>query len=191
MDDAFSCYRGDDSDWVDAWRVQLSCPAIRQDTLMAHLYPDQEPALDHSQPSSHRSSAPALRPDQKNRRPTDKLQLLSWYLGPSRRSDPSTLASHLNGPWHVVCVQEGACFITDRSLAENFHVITKHHYAVLLNKDTFERDCTCTPKQVPCSLRYSSWADERMVVTGKFRRAPDPSCSYFTLPRKRGKRSQG
>ena len=29
--------------------------------------------------------------------------------------------------------------------------------------------------------RYSSWAIEGMVVTGIFRRAPDPSCSYFTV----------
>ena len=158
--------------------------------LWRYLYPDQDPALDHSQPSSHRSSAPALRPDQKNRRPTDKLQLLSWYLGPARGSNPSTLASHLIRPWHVVCVQEGAGFVTDRSLAENIHVITQHHCDVLLNKDTFERDYTCTPIQVLCWLRYSSWAVKRMVVIGKFRRAPDPSCSYFTLPRKRGKRSR-
>ena len=35
--------------------------------------------------------------------------------------------------------------------------------------------------QVPCSLRYSSWAVEGMVVTGKFRSAPNPSCSNFTV----------
>ena len=35
--------------------------------------------------------------------------------------------------------------------------------------------------QVPCSLRFSSSAVEGMVVTGKFCRALDPSCSYFTV----------
>ena len=35
----------------------------------------------------------------------------------------------------------------------------------------------CLPIQVPCSLRYSSWA----VEGSRFRRAPDPSCSYFTV----------
>ena len=50
-----------------------------------------------------------------------------------------------------------------------------------LNKDTFARDFSCTPIHVPCSLRHSSWAVEGMVVTGKFRRAPDPSCSYFRV----------
>ena len=60
-------------------------------------------------------------------------------------------------------------------------MITQQHCAVILNKDTFARDFSCTPIQVPCSLRYLSWAVEGMVVTGKFRRAPDPSCSYFTV----------
>ena len=66
-------------------------------------------------------------------------------------------------------------------------MITQHRCAVLLNKDTLERDYTCTPIQVLCSLTYSSWAVEGMVVTGKLRRAPDPSCSYFTLSRKEEK----
>ena len=91
------------------------------------------------------------------------------------------LTSHLNGTWHVVCVQQGAGFVIDSSLAENFHVITQHHCAVLLNKDTFARNVLLTPIQVACSLRYSSWAVQGMVVTGKFRRAPHPSCSYFTV----------
>ena len=91
------------------------------------------------------------------------------------------LASHLNGPWHVIYAQEGSGSVTDNSLAENFRVITQHHRAVLLNKDTFARDVSCTPIQVSCSLRFSSWAVEGMVVTGKFRRAPDPSCSYFAV----------
>ena len=71
--------------------------------------------------------------------------------------------------------------MTGRSLTENFNITTQHHCAVLLNKDTFTRDFTCTPIRVPCSLRYSSWAVEGVVVTGKFRRAPDQSCSYFTI----------
>ena len=46
-------------------------------------------------------------------------------------------------------------------------VIIQHHCAVLLNKDTFARDFSCTPIQVPCWLTYSSWAVEDMVVTGE------------------------
>ena len=37
VEDAFSCYREDDSDWVDAWCVQLSCLVSRHATLVAHL----------------------------------------------------------------------------------------------------------------------------------------------------------
>ena len=76
VDGAHSCNREDYSDWFDAWRVQPSCPTSRRATLAAHLYPDQDPSLDHSLPSPHRSFAPTLRPDQKNGRPTDKMQLL-------------------------------------------------------------------------------------------------------------------
>ena len=74
--------------------------------------------------SLRRSGGPALRSDQRNRRQTDKLQILFWNPGPARGSDPSLLASQLNGPWHVICVQERSCFVADGSLAENFHVIT-------------------------------------------------------------------
>ena len=113
MEDAFSCYREDDSDWFDAWRMQPSCPASRRETPVAQS--EQEPEPKHSQPLSHHSACPALRPDQKNKRPSDKLQILSWNPVPMRRSDPSLLASHLNGPWHVVCVQEGSGFVNDLS----------------------------------------------------------------------------
>ena len=181
VDDAFACYREDDRDWMDAWRVQQSCPASRHDTLISHLYADREQAPEFLEQSPRRSSGPALRSDQRNRRQTDKLQVLSWNPGPARATDWSMLATHLIGPWPVVCVQEGAGFVTDSSLAENFYVITQHHCAVLLKKDTFARDFTCTLIQVPCSLMCCSWAVEGMAVTGKFSRAPDPSCSNFTV----------
>ena len=84
VEDASSCYREDDSDWVGAWRVQLSCPVSSRDTCLAHQYPNQEPAPIHSQPPSHRLSSPALRLDQRNKRPSDKLQMLSWNPGPAR-----------------------------------------------------------------------------------------------------------
>ena len=128
-----------------------------------------------------RSPSLALLPDQPNRRQTEELQILSWNPGPARESDPSLLASHHNGPWHIICVQDRSGIVTESSLAKNFYVATHHHCAALLNKDTYTRDFTCTPIHVPCSLRYSMRAVEGMVVTGKFRRAPDQSCSYFTV----------
>ena len=123
----------------------------------------------------------ALRHDQNNRRPSDRLQLFFWNPGPVLGSDPSLLASHLNGPWHVVCVQEGSGCCNHQSLAENFHVVTQHGCAVLLNKDTFEPNYSCLPLFIPCKLRYASWAVEGMGVTGNFRSAPDKWCSYFTV----------
>ena len=47
-------------------------------------------------------------------------------------------------------------------------------------RDTSVSDCTCTPIQVSYTHRNSLWALEGMVVTGKFRRPPDQSCSCFT-----------
>ena len=131
--------------------------------------------------SLRRSPGPALGSDQRSRRLTDKLQILSWNPGPPRGLYPRAVADHLNGPWHIICIPEGAGFVTDSSLAENIHLATQRRCAALLNKDTFARDFTCSPIQIPCSLRYSSWAVERVVVTGKFRRAQDPFCSSFTI----------
>ena len=58
-------------------------------------------------------------------------------------------------------------------------MVTQHHCAVLLNKDTFARDFTCTPIPVLCSLRYPSWAVEGMVVTPQVPHGSGP----FVLPR--------
>ena len=176
IDDVFSCHRDDDGDWFEAWRDQQSPPAIRKETLEAHLYPVQKPTPAHSLLAQRPFTPSALRPDHNNR-----VALTGSKSSRARGSDPRILASHLKGPWHVVCVQEGRGFVTDRSLAENFHVITKHHCAVLLNKDPFDSGYMCTAIQVPCTHRYSSWALEGMVVTGKFRRPPDPAFQCFTV----------
>ena len=86
-DDAFSSYREDDSNWMDAWRVQQSSPASRRDTLISHLFADREPAPEFLEHSPRRSGEPALRSDQPNRRSTEKLQILSW-IGPlAQRGD--------------------------------------------------------------------------------------------------------
>ena len=152
---------------MDAWRTEQSCSASRHPALIFFTFSQ----IGNRLPNSW-NSRPVV---------TDKLQIHSWHPGPARGSDPSLLASHLNGPWRVICVQEGSAFVSDSSLAENFHVVTQLHGAVLFNKDTFTRDFSCTPIKDPCSLRCSSWAVEGMVVTGRFRRAPDPSCAYFTV----------
>ena len=69
--------------------------------------------------------------------------------------------------------------MTGASLQHNFYIANQHHVAVLLN--TFTRQFSCFLLQVPCTHTCDSRAVEGMVVTGTFRRAPDPSCSYFTF----------
>ena len=44
VDDAFGCFRGDDTDWINGWRTQLSCSPKRHAALVTHLFTDQEPA---------------------------------------------------------------------------------------------------------------------------------------------------
>ena len=102
-DDAFSSYREDDIRSVDAWRIQQSCQASRRDTL--HFSPFQRlraycRVLDWL---FRRSPVPALKSDQPNRRPSDKLQILSWNTGPARGSD-----------------RESACFAPQRPMACDF-----------------------------------------------------------------------
>ena len=55
-------------------------------------------------------------------------------------------------------------------------VITQHHCARAPQQGHYHVRF-CLPIQVSCSLRYSSWA----VGGSRFRRAPDPSCSYLTV----------
>ena len=56
-------------------------------------------------------------------------------------------------------------------------MITKHHCAVLLSKDTSERDYT--PIHVFCLFRYLSWSAEGLVVTVSS--AEPPTCRAFIL----------
>ena len=66
--------------------------------------------------------------------------------------------------WLRTSMARGMGFAHKRGLASSpkVYVITQHH---------------C----VSCTLRYSTWAFEGMVVSGKFRRAPDQPCSYLTV----------
>ena len=107
VDEALSSYREYDRDWSDAWRTHQSCSSGRHATLISHFYADREPPHEFLEQSPLRSRGPALHSEWRSRRPTDKLQILSWNPGPARGSDPSLLSSHLKGPWHVICIQSG------------------------------------------------------------------------------------
>ena len=95
-----------DEGWGDGWLSQLSYEAGRRATLVSHLHPAHEPPPESFKKSPCRSHGKALGSDQHSRRPTDKLQILSWNSGPVRGSDQRALADHLNGPWHIICIQE-------------------------------------------------------------------------------------
>ena len=105
---------------MDAWRTQLSCSAGRHATLIFHFHADWEPAPELLDQSPRLSGGP-LRSNQRNQRHVDKLQILSCNPERARGSDSSLLATLLNGPWYVICVQVGSGFVIDSSLAENFH----------------------------------------------------------------------
>ena len=157
---------------LGARHTRQPCSSSRRATLTSHLFNECEPIPEFLDRVLRRSPSPALMTDQPNPRQTDKLHILSRNPGPARGLDQRALADHLNGPCHIVCVQEGSGFVTDNEMQVNFYVVTQHPCAVLLNKDTFEYDISCTPFQVPCSLRCASWAVQGMAVTGEFRGSP-------------------
>ena len=103
----------DGNDWVRSWRTQLTCSASRHATLVSHLYAGREPAPEFLEQPHRRRSSPGT-------------------LVLAHGKDPSALAAHLNGPWHIICLQESAGFVTGSSFAKNVHVAT-HHCAVPLN----------------------------------------------------------
>ena len=89
---------------------------------------------------------------------------------------------HLIGPWRVVCVQEGAGFVTDSSLVESFYV---NHPAPLRLFSS-----TRTPLRATSHARRSRSLLAQVLFVGRrghglfpasSARTPDPSCAYFTV----------
>ena len=149
--------------------------------LVSHLYPAHEWPPEFLKKSPHRTHGKALGADQHSWCPTDKLQILSWNFGPARDSDQRALADQLNGPWHIICIQEGAVFVIGGSLEHNFYIANQHHFAGTSTRDTFTRDFSCFLLQVPCTHSYASWAVEGMVVTGKFSHGSRPVVLVFHI----------
>ena len=84
---------------------------------------------------------------------------------------------------HVVCVQDGSVFFfATTSLCRTISTWSPSTTALFSStRDTFVPRHTCVQLFMPCKREYSTWAVEGMIVTGRFRRAPDKSCSYFTV----------
>ena len=73
--------------------TQQSCSFSRRATLISLLYNGCVPTSEFLDRSLRRSSRPALKTHQPNRRRTDKLNILSWNPAPACRSDSSLLTS--------------------------------------------------------------------------------------------------
>ena len=143
----------------DPWRTQLSCSASRHAAEVSHLCTDQEPTREFLQQSPRRCHGPALGTDQHSRRLTDKLQILSWNPGPARGFRSTRFGKpRQRTPQHMICFQAGA----------HFGPPVPSRRTSVSPPNTFP----CTPIQVPCSLKYSSWAVEGMVVTANFAKRP-------------------
>ena len=169
-----------DKDWQDAWRNHQPC---RRATITSHLFNDCESTAKFLDRLLRRSPRPALRTDQSNRRPTN--QVADLVVAPKTRTWFWSQLAGLAPQRPLACDlrTRGFCFVTDSFWAEKFHVITQHHCAVLLNKGAFTRDFPCMPRSSlarPGTLL--SWTVEGMIVTGKFWRASDPSCSTSRSP---------
>ena len=163
VDDALACLHEDDKDWFDEWRTQLSCWASRHATLVTHLFPDQEPPPEFLKKSPRRSHGSALGSHQHSWRLTDKIQILSWNPGPARGCDQRGLADHLHGPWHIICIQEGAGFVNGSFIEEK---ILHRPPAPLHRAPQQEHFCAgllARSVQVPRMHTCASWAVEGVV----------------------------
>ena len=108
------------------------------------------------------------------------IQVLVWNPCRPRADDHSAVANHICESWHIICLQEGVGFANHATLHHRFHVVTVHHCALLLNKDTFERDVTTNSIMVP-ARKCTKGALEGIVVNDRFRRPVDGGCHHFSI----------
>ena len=109
-----------------------------------------------------------------------RLQVLSWNTEPPRGDDHNAVANHFCGPWHIICHQEGAGVANHPTLHHRLHVVTWFHCAVVLNKDTCERDVTLKPIMVPAK-KCAEGALEGNVVKGRFKRPVVGDWHHFSI----------
>ena len=121
---------------------------------------------------THHPVVPALRHDQMNKRPSDRLQLLSWNPRPLQVVDPSLLARS--------AYRKARAFATT-SLWQRTSTWLPSTPALCTSTRTPLSPTTRVLLFIPCKLRNATWAVEGMVVAGNFRRAPDKSSPDFTV----------
>ena len=81
--------------------------------------------------------------------------MLSWNPGPPRGEDHSAVANHICGPWHIICLQEGAGVAKHPPLHHRFQVVAGCCCSGLLNKDTCERLLDLDHVNQKCAARRS------------------------------------
>ena len=161
----FESFRHHDDDYDDECRYHSDFD--KEIVLTTHLTPDVD--LD---PNFTFSRAPASSKEgvqdpltgvTRRVRNSYHLQVLVWNLCLPQGDDHSAVANHICEPWHIICLQGGVGFANHATLHHRFHVVIVHHCALLLNKDTFERDVTTKSIMVPCKKmsQRSSWGHSR------------------------------
>ena len=96
-------------------------------------------------------SGPALRYDQRNKRPSDRPQLLSWNPGPIRvRTRVCGQATSMARGMLTACRKALASATT--SLCRKISTWLHSTAAPFLNRDTFESIYSCIPLFIPCKF---------------------------------------
>ena len=136
---------------VDPWRNQLTYSASKHATLVSHLHADSESAPEFLEKLSRRSTGPALGSDQRRWRQSDKFQVLSWNAGPAHGKFAST--------------DHGTQFVFKK---------------VQVSSPAVQFPCGERPRRHQAQLRRSP-QQGYFCARLNAHRAPDPSCSYFTV----------
>ena len=147
----FETLRRDDDDYEDECKYHPDFD--KEIVLTTHLTPDADLDPNFTSPRAPASSKEGVQDPQSrdNREVSNSyhIQVLVWNPCPPRADDHSAVANHICEPWHIICLQEGVGFANHATLHHRFNVVTVHHCALLLIKDTFERDVTTNSIMVP------------------------------------------
>ena len=91
-----------------------------------------------------------------------------------KRGNRAALEEHIEGPFHIVALQEGGSQLNQPVISQQFHVVPHSDpdrgTAILWNRGTFEMPSTSKHLRVP--WRDDGWAVECVVSKCRFHRLP-------------------
>ena len=163
-----------------SWVSSSSLPDVRIPTISVHLLPQSAAWLAFVQ-RSVRCDFALMRPSRLTATMTRTVKTLGILVSHARQADVPPFLSHL--------------FNECEPIAEFLHRVLRRSPSLALKPDQLHR-CQTDKLQilvvepqssvepwtsVPSSLRYAACAVEGMLVACKFRRAPDLTCSDFTI----------